>query len=104
MYSEGQLSFLPTVSPQHIKGTSDTEEYFVAFVQKNPFGTITDDSVTVFDDGNAYLHSGMYTFELGTGSSRAPVDARFSYVWRKFGSEWKITHHHSSVRPAPAKA
>eukprot|EP00961_Rhodomonas_salina_P179332 2419796-Rhodomonas_salina.1 len=69
---------------------------------KNPFGTITDDSVTVFDDGEAYLHSGMYTFELGEGDARAPVEARFSYVWRLMGDEWKITHHHSSVRPTPA--
>jgi uncharacterized protein (TIGR02246 family) len=100
MYSSKDLSFLPTVSPQHIKGSSDTEEYFVAFVQKSPFGTITDDSVTVFDDGKAYLHSGLYTFELGEGAARAPVQARFSYVWRNLSGDWKITHHHSSVRPS----
>jgi uncharacterized protein (TIGR02246 family) len=100
LYSNDGLSFLPTVSPEHIKGTDSTEQYFIAFVQKNPFGTITDDSVTVFDDGESYLHSGMYTFELGEGSARAPVEARFSYVWRKEGGDWKITHHHSSVRPA----
>jgi uncharacterized protein (TIGR02246 family) len=100
LYSNDGLSFLPTVSPQHIKGTDSTEEYFIAFVQKNPFGTITDDSVTVFDDGESYLHSGMYTFELGDAGARTPVEARFSYVWRKEGGDWKITHHHSSVRPA----
>ncbi|KAJ8602673.1 hypothetical protein CTAYLR_010469 [Chrysophaeum taylorii] len=96
----GDLSFLPTVSPVHIKDGSSTEDYFTAFVQKNPFGTITDDSVMVFDDGDAYLHSGMYTFDLGEGRNRAPTEARFSYVWRKSGGEYKITHHHSSVRPA----
>jgi uncharacterized protein (TIGR02246 family) len=99
LYSSKDLSFLPTVSPEHIKDGASAEGYFTAFVQKNPFGTITDDSVTVFDDGEAYLHSGMYTFELGEGKDRKPVEARFSYVWRKFGSDWKITHHHSSVRP-----
>jgi uncharacterized protein (TIGR02246 family) len=100
MYHGGELSFLPTVSPVHIKDTSNTEEYFVAFVQKNPFGTITDDSIQVYGNGDAYLHSGMYTFELGTGADRAPVQARFSYVWKNINGEWKITHHHSSVRPA----
>lgn len=108
LYSTSDLSFLPTVSPEHIKDLDNTEDYFTAFVQKHPFGTITDDSVTVFDDGEAYLHSGMYTFELGEGDARAPVEARFSYVWRKSGDgEYKITHHHSSVRPeapAPTKA
>jgi uncharacterized protein (TIGR02246 family) len=100
LYSSSELSFLPTVSPQHIKGYSSTEDYFKDFVQKNPFGTITDDSVQVFDNGMAYLHSGMYTFELGDAGNRTPVQARFSYVWRSYNGDWKITHHHSSVTPA----
>ena len=49
--------------------------------------------------GNAYLHSGLYTFELGDADARTPVEARFSYVWRKVDGMWKISHHHSSVRP-----
>jgi len=102
LYNDGDLSFLPTVSPEHIKNTGSTEDYFVAFVQKNPFGTITDDSVQVFNAGDAYLHSGMYTFELGDAGARTPVEARFSYLWQKSGGEWKISHHHSSVRPEPA--
>ena len=73
-------------------------------MKKNPFGTITDDSIQVYS-ADAYLHSGMYTFELGEGDTRAPVEARFSYVWKKVNGYWKISHHHSSVRPgvAPAK-
>jgi hypothetical protein len=102
LYSPSELSFLPTVSPVHIKGPSDTQDYFKAFVQKNPFGTITDDSVQSYDNGNTYLHSGMYTFGLGPSDSRAAVQARFSYVWKKYADGWKITHHHSSVRPADA--
>ena len=100
LYSKEALSFLPTVSPMHIKDDGNTEDYFTAFVQKNPFGTITDDSVQPYGNGDAYLHSGLYTFDLGTGAERAPVQARFSYVWVKEGGSWKISHHHSSVRPA----
>jgi len=100
LYSTSDLSFLPTVSPEHIKQTEGTEGYFIAFVQKNPFGTITDDNVQVFNNGDAYLHSGMYTFELGEEDARTPVQARFSYVWQRIGGRWKITHHHSSLRPA----
>jgi len=45
----------------------------------------------------------MYTFELGDAGARTPVEARFSYVWRKEEGDWKIAHHHSSVTPpAPA--
>ena len=104
LYSSTDLSFLPTVSPQHIKALTNTEDYFTDFVLKNPFGTITDDKVQVFDGGNAYLHSGMYTFELGDAGARTPVAARFSYVWRSYNGDWKIGHHHSSVRPADKKA
>lgn len=104
MYAPSELSFLPTVSPKHIKGYDNTKDYFESFVQKNPFGTITDDSVQVYGS-DAYLHSGMYTFELGEHGARTPVQARFSYVWRKINGDWKIAHHHSSVVPAePAPA
>ena len=99
LYSTGDLSFLPTVSPVHINHIDGTEDYFKAFCAKNPFGTITDESVQVFENGDAYLHSGLYTFELGEASERSAVEARFSYMWRKQGGKWKITHHHSSVRP-----
>merc|ERR1712100_693620 len=98
LYVSDGLSFLPTVSPDHIKAggaTSNTEDYFIEFVKKNPFGTITDDSVEVFNNGASYLHSGMYTFELGDAGARTPVEARFS-------DAWKISHHHSSVRPEGA--
>ena len=101
MYSESDLSFLPTVSHKHISKLGCTEEYFENFVMKDPFGTITDDSVQVYESGNAYLHSGLYTFDLGEGGARAPTEARFSYMWRKENDDWKITHHHSSVRPEP---
>jgi len=37
-----------------------------------------------------------------TSGARSPVEARFSYVWKKEGGSWKISHHHSSVRPAGA--
>jgi hypothetical protein len=53
----------------------------------------------MFNNGNAYLHSGMYTFAMGEVGARTATKARFSYVWRKYGAEWKITHHHSSVLP-----
>jgi uncharacterized protein (TIGR02246 family) len=100
LYSPRDLSFLPTVSPMHISKMEETNQYFTAFVKKDPFGTITDESVQVYENGNAYLHSGMYTFDLGQGIARAPVEARFSYMWRWEDGAWKISHHHSSVRPA----
>jgi hypothetical protein len=104
LYSTSGLSFLPTVSPKHIKSGDLTEDYFKDFVQKNPFGTITDDSVQMYDGGEAYLHTGMYVFELGDDGNRVPVGARFSYMWRREAGAWKISHHHSSVVPATSNS
>ena len=101
MYSDNDLPFLPTVSPKHISKLGCTEAYFELCFTKDPVGTIKDDSVQVCESGNAYLHSGLYTFDLGQGGTRAPMEARFSYMWRKEDGVWKITHHHSSVSPAP---
>jgi hypothetical protein len=101
MYSTSALSFLPTLSPEHIKSLNGTEAYFYDFVKKDPVGSVTDESVQMYDGGKAYLHTGMYTFTVGSGDARAPVSARFSYMWKDYGGDagWKITHHHSSVLP-----
>ena len=104
MYSTSALSFLPTLSPEHVKSLNGTEAYFYDFVKKDPVGSVTDESVQMYDGGKAYLHTGMYTFMVGSGLNRAPVSARFSYTWKDYGVDnkttaWKITHHHSSVLP-----
>ena len=46
----------------------------------------------------------MYTFMTGPEDNRQPVQARFSYMWRKIDGEWKILHHHSSALPSGAPA
>ncbi|MFN9904292.1 MAG: nuclear transport factor 2 family protein, partial [bacterium] len=101
------FSFLPTVSPLHTKDLEGTKAYFVEFVKKNPDGFVTDESVQqltpMSDASAAYLHSGLYTFELGDIGAQSPVQARFSYVWKKYGNDWKITHHHSSLAPIAAR-
>jgi len=98
LYSSADLSFLPTVSSDFIQSTPATKAYFIEFLQKLPVGTITADKVQAFSD-KAYLHTGMYTFLVTVDNQRKPVEARFSYAWRKINGVWKIVHHHSSVRP-----
>ncbi len=90
---------MPTVSPKFIRDSQSTKEYFMEFLKKLPEGTITSDNVQKYGD-DAYLHSGMYTFQTGPTNSRTPVNARFSYMWKKIDGEWKITHHHSSAVPS----
>lgn len=98
LYSEGNL-FLPTVSGDFKKGRPGAEEYFVHFLAKNPEGEVTEEDVIEICDC-AYLHAGTYTFLLDSDDGRVEVKARFSYLWKKDkNNEWKIEHHHSSIRP-----
>ncbi len=98
LYSSTDLSFLPTVSPKFIRDGQSTREYFMEFLKKLPDGTITSDNVQNYGD-EAYLHTGLYTFLTGPADNRQPVEARFSYMWRKVDGAWKIVHHHSSAVP-----
>ncbi len=103
LYSKTDLSFLPTVSPKFIQDGQSTKEYFMEFLKKLPDGTITSDNVQSYGT-DAYLHTGLYTFLTGPAESRAPVEARFSYMWRKIDGAWKIVHHHSSAVPKTPEA
>ncbi|MCK5854353.1 MAG: SgcJ/EcaC family oxidoreductase [Sulfurovaceae bacterium] len=90
---------LPTVSPLVRHNHDEIKDYFVHFLAKHPFGTITESNVRVY--GDIAINSGLYTFELDgeEEGSRVEVDARFTYVYKKEGDDWLILEHHSSVLP-----
>jgi uncharacterized protein (TIGR02246 family) len=97
-YSE-DATFLPTLSPDFKQGEAEAEGYFVHFLEKNPVASIKNQAVQELGD-DAYLHSGMYDFEIGKDGEKQMVEARFSYVWKKDANgKWKIIHHHSSLKP-----
>jgi len=99
LYTE-DATFLPTVSSEFKKGQGGAEEYFHHFLEKDPKGEVVEEEVQFLGE-NCYLHSGMYNFEVNSPEGgRQIVEARFSFVWQKNErGEWKILHHHSSVRP-----
>lgn len=98
LYAENS-TFLPTVSGEFKKGQSGAEEYFKHFLEKNPAGEIIQEEAQILGD-DCYLHSGMYNFEIGPDDNRQVIEARFSFVWKMDNQgEWKIIHHHSSVKP-----
>jgi len=96
------LSYLPLTSGDHIKTTAGTTDYFVEFVKKNPSATLGEDFFLKFDD-NAFLHSGMYDIKMGDAGKETSSKGRFTYVWKKSGNDWKITHHHESALPAKGR-
>lgn len=98
LYSEDN-TFHPTMSGDFKSGQKDAEDYFEHFLLKNPFGKIVEEKVQSLGE-NSYLHSGLYNFEIGPAEKREIVEARFTFVWQKDkDGQWKIIHHHSSIRP-----
>jgi len=93
LYDETAV-LLPTVSNQVRHNHAEIEDYFVNFLQKKPQGTIDESNVRIF--GDLAINSGVYTFVFGDG---ATVQARFTFVYKNNGSEWKIIEHHSSAMP-----
>ena len=85
---------LPTISNKIRKTHAEIEDYFVVFLAKGPKGIINESNVRIF--GDIAINSGIYTFSFANGSS---VQARFTFVYRFNGQDYKIVEHHSSAMP-----
>lgn len=85
---------LPTVSNRVRHNHEEIEDYFVAFLAKGPVGKIDEANIRTF--GDIAINSGVYTFTFKDGQT---VTARYTYVYRWNGQDWKIIEHHSSQLP-----
>jgi len=74
--------------------TKDRIAYFTEFLKLKPQGVI--DSRTIKINCDTAMDMGVYTFTLGDGSK---VQARYTYTYKWNGTDWKISHHHSSKMP-----
>lgn len=92
-YAPGSV-LLPTVSNRARFTTAEKEDYFAHFLVRRPEGTIDDRMIDV--DCNSATDAGLYTFRFSDGTM---VKARYSFSYRKIGSQWLITSHHSSGMP-----
>jgi uncharacterized protein (TIGR02246 family) len=92
-YAPGSV-LLPTVSNRARFTAAEKEDYFAHFLAKRPEGSIDDRVIDV--DCNSATDAGLYTFRFSDGTS---VKARYSFSYRKIGSQWLITSHHSSGMP-----
>ena len=112
MLYSSDSSFHPTVDHRFRRGIEEAEDYFKNhFIPKNPSGEVLEEEFLVLAD-DAYYHAGLYDFEVdlvennnvvldASGKTvRVPVNARFTFVWKKDeNGDWKIVHHHSSRKP-----
>jgi uncharacterized protein (TIGR02246 family) len=98
-YAEDAI-LLPTVSAKVRHNHDEIRDYFVHFLSKRPYGTITEQNIRIY--GDIAINSGLYTFSLTQDGVQADVAARFTFVYRKQADGWLIIEHHSSILPASA--
>jgi uncharacterized protein (TIGR02246 family) len=85
---------LPTVSNKVRHNHKEIEDYFIHFLSNNPVGKIVEANIRIFD--SLAINSGVYTF---TFKNETSVSARFTFVYKRNGENWKIIEHHSSQMP-----
>eukprot|EP00775_Hariotina_reticulata_P002341 gene2341-2649_t len=90
---------LPTVSNEVRTTRAGIVDYFTNFVKLSPQGKVDQSQIRLLSPGVA-LHSGVYSFTLQPIEGEAKiVQARFTFLYRKYNGEWKIAEHHSSAMP-----
>lgn len=73
----------------YFDGLTKNEGLTVAFEEQNPRAL----------GPGAASNSGTYTFSFMKDGKKVEVPARFTFLYRKEGGDWRIVEHHSSVRP-----
>ena len=84
------------------EGSESIRAYFANLPGTGNKVAISERKMVVLGD-SAVLGTGFYEFAVMREGKLVPSPARFSMVVVKRGNEWRIAHHHSSVRPSPPK-
>jgi hypothetical protein len=87
---------LPTLWPQLLDNANSREEYFKFFLRNGGFQDIECREVHVQLYDGMSTASGLYDLINFDGTV---INARFLFVYRKFGIKYKIVSHHSSMLP-----
>ena len=88
---------LPTISARVCHNHDEIRDYFVHFLSRKPVGRIIEQHIRTFDP--IAINSGLYRFSFLEEGIRTEVDARFTFVYKRHGDEWRIIEHHSSILP-----
>ena len=91
---EKDAILLPTISNQVRHNHKEIENYFIQFQENAPSGEINESNFRNL--GNISIHSGLYTF---TFKDHSKIQARYTFVYKWNGQDWKIIEHHSSQMP-----
>ena len=92
LYHEAGI-LLGTFSPKERVGHYLILEYFESLLKSPVEVQVVSEHPLVF--GSVAVNSGLYNFITGGKT----IESRFSFVYSKNDTEWKIISHHSSVLP-----
>ena len=93
-YAEHSI-LLPTLSNKPRLTPEEKEDYFHHFLENGPSGTIDMRQIQIGTD--MAVDTGLYTFRFArTGTE---MKARYSFTYRRDGTQWLIISHHSSAMP-----
>jgi uncharacterized protein (TIGR02246 family) len=88
----GTLSPYLRITPEQVR------HYFEHFMQlANLTAIYHHPQVRVY--GDVAVNSGYYTFFHERDGKMQSLPARYTFVYRRVGAEWKIIDHHSSAVP-----
>ena len=92
-----------TLSPVLLRGKTAVRGYFERAYKALPGHKVSfgEQHVRIF--GDTAINSGYYTFSYVRDGETRTIPARYSFVYRKRGDDWKIVDHHSSAMPPPPK-
>eukprot|EP00882_Tetradesmus_deserticola_P000901 GHRQ01000979.1.p1 GENE.GHRQ01000979.1~~GHRQ01000979.1.p1 ORF type:complete len:416 (+),score=162.30 GHRQ01000979.1:201-1448(+) len=90
---------LPTVSNEVRTTRAGIMDYFSTFLKMAPQGKVDQSTIRLLSPDVA-LHSGVYSFTLNPAEGETKlVQARFTFLYRKYNGRWLIAEHHSSAMP-----
>ncbi len=92
---------LATVSNKPRTTPEGVNDYFVSFLKNSPVGTINTSTVKLGCNTAARLGTWTVTFTDAATGAKTDVKARYSFIYRMEGGQWKIDHLHSSKMPEP---
>jgi uncharacterized protein (TIGR02246 family) len=92
---------LATVSNKPRTTPEGINDYFVSFLKNSPVGTINTSTVKLGCNTAARLGTWTVTFTDAKTGAKTDVKARYSFIYRMEGGQWKIDHLHSSMMPEP---
>jgi uncharacterized protein (TIGR02246 family) len=92
-----------TLSPTIAVGKPAIRGYFERAYKALPGHKVTFGQQTIRVYGDTAINSGYYTFSYVRDGETRTIPARYSFVYRKRGDDWKIVDHHSSAMPPPPK-